>query len=284
MQDDHPGLAGASTQEVHRCGSCDRNFTAQTISWIDAAQTPRVKQELLRGEFNVVPCPSCGYRQFVGTPFFYEDFEEGLLVAVFPRIPEERGRVEASIRKNFGHYPVLEFFYDMTQLWTLLSLQEHYRLDRNLASLSHLGEGEQRLRRLLQFLKEDPMMIDIREKLARSLPGEAMNDQLPELLSRAICKMEEMHAWPLDRHCSCGGDLGGELLCCGKQVALDEHDRLLSRQYVVYCPTCSAPLAGASCGICSRVYTWKVGTVPSYRSNHPGKRQAPERGRGTTGL
>ena len=70
-------------------------FNAQTISWIDAARTPRVKQELLRGEFNVVSCPACGYRQFVGAPFFYEDFEEGLLVALFPRTPEERERVEA---------------------------------------------------------------------------------------------------------------------------------------------------------------------------------------------
>ncbi len=257
--------AEAYSQEEFHCASCNRDFSAKVITWIDVSRTPQVKQQLLRWQFNTIQCPSCGCRQVAETPFFYEDFEEGLLLAVFPRIPEERGRVEATIKEKYGYYPVLEFFYDMTQIWTMLYLQEHYRINKNIRALSRLGAGEPRLRKILRFLKEDPLMIDIREKLTESFFGDTGEEELAELLSHAIYRVEEMLPWPMDRKCICGADLSKEFKCCGKQVRLDEHDRHLSRHYVVYCPTCNESLAGASCEMCGRVYTWKLGMVPTYR-------------------
>ncbi len=257
--------AEAYSQEEFHCGSCNRDFSAKVITWIDVSRTPQVKQQLLRWQFNTIQCPSCGCRQVAETPFFYEDFEEGLLIAVFPKIPEHRGSVEAKIREKYGYYPVLEFFYDLTQIWTLLYLQEHYRANKNIRALSRIGVGEERLRKVLRFLKEDPLMIDIREKVTESFFGDASDDELSELLSRAIYTVEEMLPWPLDRKCICGADLSKEFKCCGKQVELDDHDQLLSRHYVVYCPTCHESLAGASCEICGRVYTWKLGMVPTYK-------------------
>src|SRR5512138_1384608 len=141
--------AEAYSQESFHCGNCSHDFSAKIVTWVDVSRTPQVKQAVLQWQFNIIQCPSCGSRQFAETPFFYEDFEEGLLVAVFPRIPDDRGTVEASIREKYGYYPVLEFFYDMTQLWTLLYLQEHYRANRNIRSLSRLGAGEERLRKIL---------------------------------------------------------------------------------------------------------------------------------------
>jgi hypothetical protein len=246
------------------------------ITWVDVSRTPLAKQAIMRWEFNIIQCPSCGCRQFAETPFFFEDFEEGFLVAVFPRIPEGRGAVEASIREKYGYYPLLEFFYDMTQLWTLLYLQEHYRLNKNLRTLSRIGTGEGRIRKIMAFLKENAMMIDIREKLTESFFGDATEDELMDLLSRAIYTLEEMLPWPMDRRCLCGGDLTSEFKCCGKQVALKEHDQLLSRHYVIYCPSCGESLAGASCDTCGRVYTWKLGTVSTHQpasKKQQGRRQ-----------
>jgi len=262
----HNGIneAEAYSQETFHCGTCNRDFGARIATWVDVSRTPQVKRQLLRWEFNVVLCPHCGIRNYSNTPFFYEDFEKGFLIAVFPRIPEDRGAVEAGIRQKYGYYPHLEYFYDMAQLWTLLYLQEHYKVNRNLRSLSRLGSGEKRILKFMRFLKEGPLMIEIREKLTESFFGDAPEDSLMDLLGRAIYSLEEMLPWPMDRHCVCGGDLTKKFKCCNKSVVLDDHNKLLSRQYVVYCPDCGESLAGASCESCGRVYTWKLGTVDSH--------------------
>lgn len=263
--------AEAYSQETFHCGNCSHDFSAKVITWVDVSRTPQVKQAILQWQFNIIQCPSCGCRQFAETPFFYEDFEEGLLIAMFPKIPDDRGAVEASIREKYGYYPILEYFYDMTQLWTLLYIQEHYRRNKNLRLLSRLGTGEERIKKVLVFLKEDEMMIEIRERLTESFFGDASEDDLLELLSRAIYTIEEMLPWPADRRCQCGRDLTREFRCCGHEVPIEDHDRNLAPQYVIYCPTCGESLAGASCDTCGRVYTWKLGVVPTYQPKRPRK-------------
>ncbi|MGE5173939.1 MAG: CpXC domain-containing protein [Betaproteobacteria bacterium] len=258
--------AEAYSRESFQCGNCRQHFEASVVTWVDVSKTPQARQALLKWRFNIIQCTHCGCRHFSGTPFFYEDFEEGLLVAVFPAIPEKRGEVEKSIRQKYGYYPVQEFFYDMTQIWMLLYFQDHYKVNKNLRQLSRIGEGEKRLRTVLQFLKENPLMIDIREKLTETFFGDAGNDHLVEILGRAVYLLEEMLPWPTDHRCLCGADLAEELKCCGRQVNLSEHQHLLSRHYVVYCQACKEALSGASCEKCGRVYTWRLGTVDSHHS------------------
>jgi len=270
--------AEAHSQETFHCGNCNHDFSAKVMTWIDVSRTPHMKKSLLRWEFNTVQCTFCGCRNAANTPFFYEDFEEGLLVAVFPKIPEDRGEVEASIREKYGYYPILEFFYDMAQIWTLLYFQEHYRANKNLRSLSRIGRGEDRVRKMLAFLKEDSMMIDIREKLTESFFGDASEDDLVDILSQAIYKLEEMLPWPKDRTCVCGSDLTKEFKCCGRPMNLAEHEPLLSRHYIIYCTSCGESLAGASCESCGRVYTWKLGTVASYKAAKDEKLIKPIKG------
>jgi len=256
--------ADAFGVETFQCGNCGRDFEAKIITWVDVSRAPHVKRALLTWEFNLVQCAHCGCRHFSGTPFFFEDFEEGLLIAVFPRIPEKRGEEERGIRAKYGYYPVLEFFYDMTQIWMLIYFQEHYKTNKNPHVLSRLGTGEERLRKMLHFLKEDPLMIGIREKLTESFFGDETNDELDDILGQAVYTLEERLPWPLDRHCRCGADLTTGLTCCGSLVNLDSHDHLLSRRYVIYCPMCKEALWGASCGACGRAYTWKLGIVGSH--------------------
>ncbi len=257
----------AYSEESFTCGGCNREFQAKVATWVDVSRTPYVRTALLKWQFNIIKCTHCGCQHFSGTPFFYEDFEEGLLIAVFPRIPDNRGILEASIREKYGYYPVLEYFYDMTQIWVLLYFQEHYKTNKNLRSLSRIGAGEERLRHFLSFLKEDPLMIEIREKLTESFFGDATEDELVDLLGQAIYKVEGMLPWPMDRRCLCGADLADTFTCCGKRINLDNHDSLLSKHYVIYCPVCKESLAGASCDVCGRVYTWKLGTVPAYSTD-----------------
>ncbi len=259
-------LAEAYSVETFQCGSCDRDFQAKVITWVDVSRAPQARRALLKWEFNIIQCTHCGCRHFSGTPFFYEDFEEGLLIAVFPRIPDKRGEVEQGIKVKYGYYPMLEFFYDMTQIWMLIYFQEHYKTNKNLRALSRIGAGEERLRRMLHFLKEDPLMIDIREKLTESFFGEATNDELVDILGQAVYTLEEMLPWPLDSRCACGADLAADFKCCGNRVDLAGHDSLLSRHYIIYCPTCNEALSGASCEACGSVYTWKLGVVDSYRT------------------
>lgn len=261
--------AEAYSLEIFHCGNCGLDFEAKIVTWVDVSKTPQAKRALLKWDFNSIHCARCGCRHFSGTPFFYEDFEEGLLVAVFPGIPEKRGAVEKIIWAKYRHYPVLEFFYDMTQIWMLVYFQEHYKTNKNLNALSRIGYGEKRLRKMLRFLKEDALMIDIREKLTESFlsSGSAINDELVEVLDQAVYTLEEMLPWPLNAQCLCGADLAGEFICCAKPINIREHDRLLSRHYTVYCPACKQSLTGASCEQCGRVYTWKLGTVPTYQQN-----------------
>jgi hypothetical protein len=259
--------AEAYSVETFECGNCDREFRAKIITWVDVSRSPQARKALLKWEFNIIECTHCGCRHFSGTPFFYEDFEEGLLIAVFPRIPDKRGEVEAGIREKYGYYPVLEFFYDMTQIWMLIYFQEHYKMNKNLRALSRIGKGEEKLRKMLRFLKEDPLMIDIREKLTESFFGDVTHDELLDVLGQAIYRLEEMLPWPKDRICKCGADLSAEFKCCGNRIALDDHENLLSRHYIIYCPSCKEALSGASCEVCGRVYTWKLGTISSYGSS-----------------
>ncbi len=166
------------------------DFQAAVATWVDVSRFPRAKTLLHEGEFNKITCPRCGHRQFSGSFFFYEDFSEGLLAAVFPIIPDNRESIEEEILKTYGFYPVLEIFYDMTQLWFLIFLQEHYRDNRNPAVFTNLGKREDRLIRFLQFVKYDPLMLTIREALSATLSGTRPYDDLQGVLWRALAKLE----------------------------------------------------------------------------------------------
>jgi hypothetical protein len=182
--------ADAFNTETFSCGRCMHDFQAAVTTWVDVSRFPYVKTLLHEGEFNKITCPRCGHRQFSGSFFFYEDFAEGLLAAVFPSIPDNHESLEEEIQQKYGFYPVLEIFYDMTQLWFLIYLQEHYRSNRNPAAFTKLGKQEDRLRRFLQFVKHDPLMLTIRDALSETLSGVRTHDDLQGVLWRALAKLE----------------------------------------------------------------------------------------------
>ncbi|MFA5072634.1 MAG: CpXC domain-containing protein [Nitrospirota bacterium] len=262
-------LAEAYSTENFRCHNCSQDFSARVITWVDVTKAPQAKQALFKWEFNIIQCVHCGYQHFSNTPFFYEDFEEGLLIAVFPVIPEKRAEMEQAIREKYDYYPLLEFFYDMTQIWMLVYFQEQYKTNKNLRALSRFRRKEERLRKILHFLKENTLMIEIRKKLSESVLGYTTNDELDEILDQALYTLEEMLPWPLDARCLCGADLKSEFICCEEPISLKEHGSRLSRHYVIYCNTCKQSFSGASCEKCGKAYTWKLGTIPTYIQDMP---------------
>ncbi len=189
--------AEAYNTETFECERCKREFKATVATWVDVSRHPRVRKQLQQQDFNRISCPFCGHSQFSGSFFFYEDFAEGLLVAVFPSIPVNHASLEDEIRRAYGYYPVLEFFYDMTQLWFLIRLQEHYRLDRKPIDFALPG-NEERLQRFLRFVKSDPLMLTMRETLSDIESGTKTNDDLQDILWQAISKIEGMSVSPAD--------------------------------------------------------------------------------------
>ncbi len=185
--------AEAYNTETFECERCKHEFKATVATWVDVSRHPHVKKLLQEWDFNRISCPYCGHSQFSESFFFYEDFAEGLLVAVFPNIPVNHASLEAEIRKAYGYYPLLEFFYDMTQLWFLIRLQEHYRL-KEMADAFPFSGNEARLRKFLRFVKSDPLMLTMRETLADVDEGTKSKEDLQDILWQAITRIEGMPA------------------------------------------------------------------------------------------
>ncbi len=198
--------AEAYNNETFQCTRCKKDFQATIAAWVDVSRSPLVKMLLQERAFNVITCPHCGNRQFSGSFFFYEDFAEGLLVAIFPEIPSNRLQLEEEIKRLYGHYPVLEFFYDMSQLWLLIYLQQHYKYTADPVTALKIGTGEERLRRFLSFLKTDPLMLTLSETLTATFLGNKTSDELQDILWRALSKIEGESPWPRDAAASADAD------------------------------------------------------------------------------
>lgn len=248
--------------ETFRCSRCRRNFEAPVITWVDVSKTPKARNAILRLDFNIIRCSNCGSSGYADVPFFYEDFVEGLLIAVLPRT-ENSGAAEAQIRKRYGHYPHLACL-NVTQLWLLVYLQSFYRENRGPRLCTGAGGAEKRAHRLLRFLAHDPVMVVIEEKLNDIFTGDdAEGANLAAVLGQAIYRIEGLHPWPLDRRCICKADISHGLACCGQPMDLDKRKMLSPGLRGLECPRCGKAIAQTVCGRCGRSYTWELGFVES---------------------
>lgn len=66
------------------CPSCGHRYAAQVQSIIDVGQSPQLKTALLRGQLNVVVCPSCRTPGVVSAPLLYHDPHKQLLLLFIP--------------------------------------------------------------------------------------------------------------------------------------------------------------------------------------------------------
>ena len=118
-----------------RC-SCGATFTGDVYEYVFAEYDPELKDAILSGEFNRIPCPSCGQGLQVENRYLYRDEKNRLWVWVCNE--EEEPKREELAKELFGKNPCLEGHY--------LDGMEFYR------KLLVFGRGG-----LLELLlKEDP--------------------------------------------------------------------------------------------------------------------------------
>ncbi len=153
--------ANAHSIEYFHCENCKQDFKAPVVTWVDISRTPQASAELLRDEFNIVRCTFCGREHAADSPFFYEDFEAGLLIAVFSSVPENRDELEEKIREKYAYYPHLEFLYDRDRLRMYIYLRQRQARDTNPYDLSRLVQGENHLQQRLKVVKETPLRLDM---------------------------------------------------------------------------------------------------------------------------
>lgn len=66
------------------CPNCKTKYTAQVQSIIDVNENPQLKAALLRGQLNVVVCPSCHTPGMVSAPLLYHDPQKEMLLLFIP--------------------------------------------------------------------------------------------------------------------------------------------------------------------------------------------------------
>jgi hypothetical protein len=67
-----------------KCPNCGAPLAASIDQIFDQAQDPTAKTRLLRGQFNLASCPTCGYRGTLATPIVYHDSAKELLLTYVP--------------------------------------------------------------------------------------------------------------------------------------------------------------------------------------------------------
>lgn len=177
--------------ETFHCSCCGKDFQSPVVTWVDVSKAPQARLKLLTREFNVVRCPRCGCQAVADTPFFYEDFEEGILIAVFPSIPDRTEEVEREIRTQYSYYPFIEIFYDMTQIWVLVYLYFYHLENTHRNAVTTIQEKEAITKKSISLIKTDATMLYIREKIRESSYEPAAYDELLNAVERLIWAIEE---------------------------------------------------------------------------------------------
>lgn len=81
-------MALKATYDI-RC-SCGAGFTGEVYEYVFTDHDPELKDAILSGEFNRVPCPSCGQRLSVENRFLYRDEKNRLWIWVCGKEEEPR--------------------------------------------------------------------------------------------------------------------------------------------------------------------------------------------------
>src|SRR5208283_2907095 len=185
-----PYLSGEYKKDIFYYKYCRKKFQAPVTTWVDISKTPEARLKLLRWEFNLVRCPVCGYQAVADSPFFYEDFVEGLLIVVIPSVPDQPAEVEGRIRSQYGYYPRIDFFYNMVQIWFLVYLYFYDRENEKICGSASVGIKEKEMQKIIRFIKTDAIMLHIRQKIEDLFREPAAFDSLVTAVERAIHSLD----------------------------------------------------------------------------------------------
>jgi len=100
-------MALKATYEI-RCG-CGTTFASDICEYVFAEHDPELKDSILSGGFNRIPCPSCGRELHLENRFLYRDEKNKLWVWVCKR--EEEPQRDALAEELLGKNAPMEFHF-----------------------------------------------------------------------------------------------------------------------------------------------------------------------------
>ena len=83
------------------CPACSAPITTEVWRVVDAGQQPDLKRRLLRGQLNVITCPSCSNLTAVATPLAYHDADKALFLIL---VPTQLGLSAEEQEKTIGEF------------------------------------------------------------------------------------------------------------------------------------------------------------------------------------
>jgi len=81
------------------CPQCKTPFTAKVEQIFDVERDPSAKSRFLRGQFNVITCPRCGFQSMLAAPIVYHDAAKEIL---FSYVPMELGLPQMEQERMLG--------------------------------------------------------------------------------------------------------------------------------------------------------------------------------------
>ena len=185
-------MALKATYEI-RC-SCGATFPGEICEYVFAEHEPELKDSILSGEFNRIPCPSCNQRLHAENRFLYRDEKNGLWVWVCGRDEESRKDVPAGERIEQNAFMEFHFLDDRESYRKFQVFGREGLLELLLREDPILKRREGRklkanpALRWIQADDEDPGYLFLRgEKIRVSIPlriPEARRNRFPGLEAR----------------------------------------------------------------------------------------------------
>src|SRR5262249_35681889 len=89
------------------CGACGQEAEIEFVLSVNADRRPDLRDQILDGTFQALPCPSCGVQVRIAPRFVYLDMGRGQWIAVHPadelaRWPEIEREAAAAFEAGFG--------------------------------------------------------------------------------------------------------------------------------------------------------------------------------------
>lgn len=167
-------------QTTISCPNCRRPVTAELQQLFDATQDPTDKQRFLRGGFNVIRCPYCGFEGQVPTPLVYHDADKELLMVHVPievatPKPEQERLIGRLINQATNALPQEKRKGYLLRPQTMLTLQ---------SMVEKVLEGEGITREVLETQRQK---MNLLQEIVRTPP-----DKLAEVVKEKDAELDDL--------------------------------------------------------------------------------------------
>ena len=126
---------------------CGEEFESEIIQSVSVSKNPELKEMILAGEFNVVPCPSCSQMLYIEKFVLYHDELQELIGFVYPKEMESKSEsFLAEMDKSFAELqsnlsPEERFKYKPFLIFGMDTLCDLIRLEDNISDEVQIADS-----------------------------------------------------------------------------------------------------------------------------------------------